>query len=142
MIRSQCAKKDILRPILAWIDQFMGEELRIPVYTDALISNIVYVVQIPMEDDHWHDCNKVLAVFPRAAAWQKALTPEGPPFDQVTADHPTMPLFRESEELQSLLANLVRTYNLGTQSDVNPPSDMPGQVNWRAPEAREVRTRR
>ncbi|KAF1358163.1 hypothetical protein EJ07DRAFT_157165 [Lizonia empirigonia] len=137
MIRSQCAKKAIFRPVLIWLDQFMGEELRTPVQTDALISTIVYAVNIPMDDEHWRDWNKVLAVFPRAAAWQKALTPEEP-FDQVTGEHPTITLFREGEELESLLADLVETYNLGIQYDVDRPWDMPGQTDWKAAEAREA----
>lgn len=117
MIRSQCAKKTILRPILIWIDQHMGEELRTSVYADTLVSNITYAVTIPMTDDNWRDWNKVLAVFPRAAAWQAALTLEEP-FDQVTQQHPSMPLFVEGEELESLLVDLVQTYNLGVQRDI------------------------
>lgn len=137
MIRLQCAKKDMLRPILVWIDQFMGEELRAPAQTDALISNVAYVVNIPMDDDHWRDYNKVLAVFPRAAAWQKALTSEEP-YDMITGDHPTMTLFWEGEELKLPLVDLVGIYNLGIQFDVNRPWDLPGQTDWRAPQAREA----
>lgn len=137
MIRSQCAKKATLRPVLIWLDRFMGEELRTPVQTDGLISTIVYTVNIPIDDEHWRDWNKILAVFPRAAAWQKALTPEEP-FDQVTGEHLTIKLFREGEELESLLAELVDTYNLGIQYDVDRPWDMPGQTDWKAPEARET----
>lgn len=115
MIRSQCvAKIEILRPILVWLDQFMGEELHAPAYTDTRISNIVYAVRIPMDADHWRDWNKVLAVFPRAAAWHEALTSEEP-FDQVTAGHPTASLFVKGEPLETLLADMVERYNLNAQ---------------------------
>ncbi|KAF9692260.1 hypothetical protein EKO04_009751 [Ascochyta lentis] len=141
MIRGQCAKKNTLHPILVWIDQYMGEELRTPFQTDPLVANIVYAVNIPMDEEHWRDWNKVLAVFPRATAWQEALTLGEMPFDQVTGEHPTKVLFREGEELESLLADLIQTYNLGVQHDVNRPWDLLGQRDWKAPEAREAHSR-
>lgn len=141
MIRSQCVKIEMLRPILIWIDQFMGADLHTPAQTDALIPNVVYAVNIPMDDEHWKDWKKVLTVFPRAEAWQEALTPDEPPFDQVTEDHPTMMLFREGKKLESLLSELVQTYNLGIQFDVNRPWDLPGQTDWMAPRAREALAR-
>ena len=138
MIRSQCvANIDMLRPILFWLDQFMGEELHTPASTDAMISNVVYAVNIPMNDQHWRDWNKVLAVFPRAAAWHEALTP-GEPFNQVTADHATASLFLEGEPLEALLADMVEQYNLGLQHDVYKPWDEPGQTEWQAPMTREA----
>ncbi|KAF3043026.1 hypothetical protein E8E11_003447 [Didymella keratinophila] len=52
MIRSQCvAKIDLLRPILTWLDTYMGGELRTLVFADTVISNIVYAVNIPMDDE-------------------------------------------------------------------------------------------
>ncbi len=115
MIRSQCvAKPHLLGPVLAWIDQFMDTGFQTPVYTDSVLSNVVYVVTIPMDDEHWRDWNKVLAVFPRAAAWHETLTPNEP-FDQVTAGHATAGLFVEGKPLRTLLADLVAQYHLGTQ---------------------------
>jgi hypothetical protein len=140
MIHSQCAKKEILRPILICIEKHMGEELRTSAYTDSLLSNLVYAVNIPMNQEHWKDWNKVLAVFPRAAAWQQALTPEEP-FDQIMGDHPTNTLFVASEKLESLLAGLVKTNNLGVQYDVNRPWDEPGQTQWRTSVAHEALAR-
>lgn len=142
MIRSQCvAKIDLLRPILVWLDQHMGEELRAPALSDTMLSNVVYAVNIPMGDEHWRDWNKVLTVFPRAAAWQRALTPEEP-FDQVTSDHPTVPLFVEGEPLQALLDDMVEQYNLGMTHDVEKSWDAPGQTERLAPLAREANARR
>jgi hypothetical protein len=141
MIRSQCARKEVLQPILVWIDQHMGEQLRTPAYTDQMIPNLVYAVNIPMNDQHWQDWNKVLAVFPRAAAWQQALTPEEP-FDQVTQEHPTSGIFRSGKKLDALLVDLVKMYNLGLQHDVNRPWDLPGQTEWMSPMAREALARR
>ena len=121
MIRAQCVnKEEYLRPIRVWIDQFMGEELRTPVNADPILPNIVYAVNIPMDDEHWEDYKKVLAVFPRAAAWQEALKSEEP-FDQVTGDHATAVLFREGEPLEALLADLVQQYDLSVSHDVTRP---------------------
>lgn len=128
MIRSQCvAKIDLLRPILVWLDQHMGVELRTPALTDTMLPNVVYAVNIPMSDEHWRDWNKVLIVFPRAAAWQRALTPEEP-FDQVTSDHPTAPLFIEGEPLQALLGDMVEQYNLVVTHDFGKPWDASGHT--------------
>ncbi|KAJ8117298.1 hypothetical protein OPT61_g1477 [Boeremia exigua] len=100
MIRSQCvANPQLLGPILVWLDQFMGAELHTPVSTDDVLFNVVYAVNIPMDDEHWRDWNKVLAVFPRAAAWHDMLTHEEP-FDQVTSDHPTACLFIKGQPLE------------------------------------------
>ena len=142
MIRSQCvAKVDLLRPILTWLDMYMGEELRTPAFTDTMISNIVYAVNIPMNDERWNEWNKVLSVFPRAAAWQEALTPEEP-FDQITAGHPTVLLLVEGKPLQAVLDGLVKQYNLGVAHDVGKPWDAPGQTEWAVPLPREANSRR
>lgn len=142
MIRAQCVnKEEYLRPIRVWIDQFVGEELCTPVKAGPILPNIVYAVNIPMDDEHWEDYKKVLAVFPRAAAWQEALKSEEP-FDHVTGDHVTAVLFREGEPLEALLADLVQQYDLSVSHDVTRPWDAPGQAEWMAPVAREVYARR
>ena len=70
----------------------------------------------------------MVAVSPRTATWKEVLTTKEL-FDPFPKEHAIIPLSQEGEFLESLLADLVQQYKLGTQQDVNKPGNIPSQID-------------
>ncbi len=91
-MRKECDKMLELKPLADFIDQHMAPQLHTVIERDSIIPNVIYMVSIPMTEEHWTMYNRFLAYFRFPLAFHQMLAGGRQDFDHIAGSNdPALP---------------------------------------------------